>query len=252
MAGRAGRSPTWCRSTRARDSAGTSAVARRRMSAATSGSGWRSHSPASSVPPTTMSRLRGMTYVGPSSASHHSSSPTCSTTTTWPRTGVTDGSPASSRASRAPSSSRPAAPRAGAPAPAGSRCRRPPRPARGSHARYTRHLDHRRHERPAVGVRRGAARTRSSAGTAPTHHGSGVGSCSTSVPRRITTPVVSSAASRASSSYVARAPGGDLVLREGEVGVPDARPRRSRSSPAAGRARARRRGGRPRAAGGRS
>ena len=44
-------------------------------------------------------------------------------------------------------------------------------------------------------------RVRSSAGTAPTHHGSARGSCSTSVPGTIRTPVSSSPASAPKASY---------------------------------------------------
>ena len=43
------------------------------------GEGVRLHSPSWSVPPTTMSLLRGTTYVGPALSSHQRSSPTCST-----------------------------------------------------------------------------------------------------------------------------------------------------------------------------
>ena len=44
-------------------------------------------------------------------------------------------------------------------------------------------------------------RVRSSSGTAPTHHGSALGSCSTSVPGTIRTPVSSSSASASKAAY---------------------------------------------------
>ena len=46
----------------------------------------------------TMSWLRGKTYVGASGSTSQRFSPVCSTHTTWPRTGTTDRSAASSRA----------------------------------------------------------------------------------------------------------------------------------------------------------
>ena len=80
-AGRAGRSPTLCRSTRASAQLGhqrraPGAGCRRRPR----GDGVRLHSPSAAVPPTTISCSRGTTYVGPArSSSHQRSRPTCST-----------------------------------------------------------------------------------------------------------------------------------------------------------------------------
>ena len=92
----------------------------------------------------------------------------------------------------------------------------------GSHAQVARHVDHRRHERPGVGVRRRwLARVRAPAPPRPTTD-PGVGSAQqlgAAAHRRRRRR--SSPGSRANSAYVAAAPGGDLVLREGEIGVPD-------------------------------
>ena len=63
--------------------------------------------------------------------------------------------------------------------------------------------------------------TRSSAGTAPIHHGSGVGLRSSSVPLRIATPSSPCVGEPRELGVRRPAPGRDLVLREGEVGVPD-------------------------------
>ena len=67
----------------------------------------------------------------------------------------------------------------------------------------------------------GRGSTRSSAGTASIHHGSGVRSCNSSVPRRMATPSASCAASRANSSYAALPQAVTLSCGKGEVGVPD-------------------------------
>ena len=189
------------------------------MSSATSGSGRRSHPPSSSVPPTTMSRLRGITYVGPSSASHHSSRPICSTRTTWPRTGVTDGSSARTREPRpaqfttsGPSGSRAIASRVTVPPASSTRAR--------SQVRYTRHVHDRGPERPAVAVRR--------PGRHPVERRDG------SDPPRVGSPLpeeLGPAAQHDAGGLVARearqlgvrrpTPGGDLVPRERQVGVPE-------------------------------
>src|SRR5918993_102302 len=82
---------------------GSSRVHRRRMPAAVSGSGSRSHSPSSAVPPRMQSPERGTMYVTPSGFSSSSTKrfmPGLRTRTTWPRIGSME---ASSTRSLAPS-----------------------------------------------------------------------------------------------------------------------------------------------------
>ena len=165
------------RSTRAPASAGTSSTARSQDRASpTSGSGSRSHSPSSSVPPTTMSRERGTTYVGAGAVEPPAlEADLLDVHDLAAHRRARDGSPASRRA--------PSPVRVdhhlgrGRAAPASAiRVTVPPSRStrRDQPAQVDRHLDDRRHERPRR--RRTApasALTRVSAGTASRHHGSG-------------------------------------------------------------------------------
>ena len=196
-----------------RPAPGTSRSARRRIAAATSGDGRPAPLPLDvGAADHDVARARDDVRrpLGAALSSHQRSSPTCSTSTTCPCTGCTDGSAA-----------RNLAPDAGAvdhrvrPAVAGARQPVQVEPGdraagrqhpRGQPVEVDRHLDDRRGERPAAVVARGHVD-----GLAQVGHGVGpprllvAGRATTSVPSRSTTPLSGcSAASAANASYVVR------------------------------------------------
>ena len=158
-------------------------------------------------------------------SSHQRSRPTCSTYTTWPWTGCTVGSAARNLApipEQFTTASGPPSPVRGSPCRL-SRVTEPPAASTrsSSQARWTGisttgAVNVQPPSKPA-----GTATVSRRSGTASAHHGRSSRRGTTSVPSCIRTPLAGSPASRANSSYVARAQREHPLLGEGAVGVPD-------------------------------
>ncbi len=170
-----------------------------------------------------MSDERGTTYVGPAGSSHQRSSPTCSTTTTWPRTGVTDRSEseqpgAETRAVHHHVAALGERPDVEAGDGAAEVLDPGPQPVQ-----VDRHLDDRGGEGPAVDVprpQRGRPLQAWDGGRPPgLHLGLGQQLGARHHPHAGLVVV------RLAREHLegARGPGGDLVRREGAIGVPDRR-----------------------------